>query len=202
MTARQITHDTSLDRLARWLSRVFHPFILSALTLFLTTYLDTQSFAMAVRWTFICAVVFLVPLFFYILAMVRRGRYSDTDVSIREQRHGLYLICGLCLLLMVAVFVLGSAPPISQVGLYAAVSATVISALINRFSKISVHAMMAAGGATMLFYLSLPIGIALGAAAACVSWSRVRLGRHTWRQVITGWTVAILCVVAVFYFYL
>ena len=202
MTARQITQDTSLDRLARWLSRVFHPFILSVLTLFLMTYLDTRSFALAARWTLICAVVFLVPLFFYILAMVRRGRYSDTDVSIREQRYGLYLICGLCLLLMVAIFVLCGAPLISQVGMYAAVSATVISALINRFSKISVHAMMAAGGATMLFHLSLPIGVALGAAAACVSWSRVRLERHTWRQVISGWIVAILCVVAVFYFYL
>ena len=184
--------------LAKWLSRVFHPFVLSVIALGLSVYLETGSWAQAALWSVICLAAFLLPFAVFVGVMVFAGRYSDLDVSIREQRHGLYIVAGVGLVLLVAIFTLGNAPLIGRTAAYAAVICTVVAAVVNRFSKISVHAMVAAGVAVVLFYLSALAGVVLAVPAALVGWSRVRLKRHTWFQVITGWSTAAACVIAVF----
>ena len=111
-------------------------------------------------------------------------------------------MAGVGLFLLVAVFTLGDAPVVSRVSIYAAVFSTAASAVFNRFSKISVHAMVAAGSAVALSYLSPLASLFLTAPAALVGWSRVRLKRHTWFQVIAGWSMAVVCVVVVFHLWL
>jgi membrane-associated phospholipid phosphatase len=187
--------------LAKWLSRVFHPFVLSVIALGLSVYLETGQWRQAALWASVCLAAFLLPFSILIMVMVCLGRYSDLDVSIREQRHGLYVVAGVGLILLVAIFTLGRAPFVGRVASYAAVICTVVAGVVNRFSKISVHAMVAAGVAVVLFYLSLLAGLILTVPAALVGWSRVRLKRHTWFQVIAGWSTAVACVVAVFHFF-
>jgi membrane-associated phospholipid phosphatase len=194
--------NTCNERLAQWLSRVFHPFVISMVALLLSIYLETSLLWEAVLWASVSLAVFLLPFSVFILVMVCAGRYSDLDVSIREQRHGLYLLAGVGLFLLVAIFTLGGAPLVSRVSIYAAVFSTAASAVFNRFSKISVHAMVAAGSAVALSYLSPLASLFLTAPAALVGWSRVRLKRHTWFQVIAGWGMAVVCVIVVFYLWL
>jgi membrane-associated phospholipid phosphatase len=193
---------TSSERLARWFSRVFHPFVMSVIALLLSIYLETGLLWEAVLWASVSLAVFLLPFSVLILVMVCAGRYSDLDVSIREQRHGLYLVGSVGLFLLVVIFTLGGAPLVSRVSIYAAVFSTAASALFNRFSKISVHAMVAAGSAAVLSYLSPLASLFLTAPTALVGWSRVRLKRHTWFQVVAGWSMAVVCVIVVFYFWL
>ena len=190
------------QRLAKWCSIAFHPFVMSVVALLLSIYLETGLLWQAVLWASVSLAVFLLPFSVFIFVMVRGGRYSDLDVSIREQRHGLYLVAGVGLFLLVAVFTLGDAPVVSRVSIYAAVFSTAASAVFNRFSKISVHAMVAAGSAVALSYLSPLASLFLTAPAALVGWSRVRLKRHTWFQVIAGWSMAVVCVVVVFHLWL
>ena len=189
------------EYLAKWLSRVFYPFVLSVIALGLSVYLETGSWTQSALWSSVCLAAFLLPFAVFLLVMVCVGRYSDLDVSIREQRHGLYVVAGVGLILLVAIFTLGKAPLVGRAASYAAVICTAVAAVVNRFSKISVHAMVAAGVAVVLFYLSLLAGLVLTVPAALVGWSRVRLKRHTWFQVITGWSTAVACVVAVFQFF-
>jgi len=189
-------------RLAGWISQVFHPFVLSVITLPLTIYLSTGMFWLALLWTVICAATLLLPLAIFILIMVKIGRYSDFDVSVREQRTGPYLVAGVGLILLLAASTFGKAPLIGRACIYAAILAAIVAAVINRFSKVSVHAMTAAGCAIVLLYLSLLAGLLMATAAAAVSWSRIPLKRHTLPQVITGWVVATASVVAVFQFFL
>ena len=47
--------------LAKWLSRVFHPFVLSVIALGLSVYLETGSWAQAAMWSPICLAAFLLP---------------------------------------------------------------------------------------------------------------------------------------------
>jgi len=190
------------DRIARWLSRIFHPFLIVIPTLFLAIYLDTGSLSAAVRWTAVSVALVIAPVSIFILVNLRTGRYSDAYVSIREHRHSLFLVGGACLLLLLTVLMLAAAPRIILACLYAAVIANAIGALINRFTKVSVHAAAMAGCATVLFSLSPPIGLALGTATLIVGWARVRARHHTLAQVITGWAIAIVCVTAVFALYL
>jgi membrane-associated phospholipid phosphatase len=201
MSDINLSENVRREYLAKWLSRVFHPFVLSVVALGLSVYLETGKWSQAALWAAICLTAFLLPFAVFVLIMVCVGSYSDLDVSVREQRHGLYVVAGVGLALLVAIFTLGDAPLIGRAGAYAAVICTVVAAVVNRFSKISVHAMVAAGGAVVLFYLSALAGLGLTVPAALVGWSRVRLKRHTWSQVIAGWSTAAACVVAVFHFF-
>jgi membrane-associated phospholipid phosphatase len=200
MNDANLSENGRREYLAKWLSRVFHPFVLSVIALGLSVYLETRSWAQAALWASISLAAFLLPFAVFVGVMVFAGRYSDLDVSIREQRHGLYIVAGVGLVLLVAIFALGNAPFIGRAGAYAAVICTAVAAVVNRFSKISVHAMVAAGVAVVLLYLSVLAGLVLAVPAALVGWSRVRLKRHTWSQVIAGWSTAVACVVAVFQF--
>jgi membrane-associated phospholipid phosphatase len=189
-------------RLAGWISSVFHPFILSLITLPLTIYLYTGLLGLAILWTAISTAALILPLATFIMIMVKIGRYSDFDVSTREQRTGPYLVAGGGLILLTTIIILGRAPLISRACIFAAILAAAAAAVINRFSKVSVHAMTAAGCAIVLLYLSLLAGLLMVTAAAAVSWSRIPLKRHTLPQVITGWIVATASVVAVFQLFL
>ena len=189
-------------RIAGWFSHVFHPFILSLITLPLTIYLYTGLLWLALLWTAISTAALILPLATFIMIMVKIGRYSDFDVSIREQRTGPYLVAGGGLLLLTAIIILGDAPLISRACIFAAILAAAAAAVINRFSKVSIHAMTAAGCAIVLLYLSLLAGLLMATAAAAVSWSRIPLKRHTLPQVITGWVVATASVIAVFQLFL
>jgi membrane-associated phospholipid phosphatase len=192
------TDGTRNHQLAKRLSQVFHPCTISIPSLLLAIYLETGKFLQAILWVSVFVAAFLIPFLLFIAMMVKKGRYSDLDVSIREQRHGLYVIAGVSLLLLLGTFTLGGAPPVGRACAYAAVVGTTLSAIFNIFSKISVHAMTTAGCAAVLFHQSPFIGLALAIASALVGWSRVYLRRHTWTQVICGWSMATICVVIVF----
>ena len=87
--------EVGQDRLARLLSNVFHPFLVSLITLILVIYLDGTAFLDAIKWTVIGFGIVILPLTIYLIINVRRGRYSDWSISIREQRHTIYVLAGI-----------------------------------------------------------------------------------------------------------
>jgi membrane-associated phospholipid phosphatase len=192
-----------MDQIAKWLSRVFHPFLVSVVTLILVIYLDGTIMLEAVKWTIIGFGIVILPLTLYLAINVRRGRYSDWSISIREQRYGIYLLAGLCFIILVFTFIWAGAPPIALACLYAALATVSLSALINRLAtKVSLHAVALAGCAAALFWVSTSLGIFLAIAALSVGWARVQLHHHTLVQVLLGWAIASGCTIATFTMYL
>jgi len=190
------------DLIARSLSRLFHPFIVVILTLFLAVCFATSSPVEALKWTAASVAIVILPLSIFIFTSVRRGQYSDLYVSIRKQRRSLYLVAGVCLILLLAFLILTGAPRIIVACLYAAVVANAVGAFVNRFSKVSVHAAAMAGSTAVLFSFSVPIGLAMAALTLVLGWARVRTEDHSLGQVIMGWAIAATCVWIVFGLYL
>ena len=191
------------ERAAQWLSRLFHPFVVTIPTLVLAIYLAGASPLAALGWTALAVATVIAPMVLWIAVSVHAGRYSDWDVSIREQRHSIYLVGGGCLVALLAVLTLAGAPAIVATCIYAAIATTVVGAAINyRLTKVSLHAATMAGCTTVLLTLSAPLGVALGLAALAVGWSRMRLDHHTSAQVILGWIVGAACTLTVFRLYL
>ncbi|MFQ5433942.1 MAG: hypothetical protein ACE5FD_03615 [Anaerolineae bacterium] len=123
--------------------------------------------------------IVILPLTLYLIFNVRRGHYSDWSISIREQRHTIYLITGVCFIILVTVFIWAGAPPIALACLYAALPTTVLAGAVNRLvTKISLHAVAMAGCA------------------------RMQLKRHTIPQTLLGWGIAAGSVMVVFSLYL
>ena len=181
--------------LATWLSRAFHPFIVSIVVLFLVQLLIGYSASESVLWTLLCFSVVILPTLVFILIRVRLGRYEDVDVSIREDRYLLYGLAGLCFVLLIILLALLGAPAIVQTTLQAALLSFIVSALFNRFvNKLSLHALTMAGCSMVLLFVSPFVGVVLAVVTLLVGWARLHLTRHTLAEVLGGWVVGAGCV--------
>jgi membrane-associated phospholipid phosphatase len=162
-------------RIARIISAVAHPFVLIPLTIALST--------RNLRWTATVAAVTILPMLLVIFWNVRRGVWSDMDVSRRDQRSSLYWVA-IPLLVLAAVFL--DVPRSSLRGMLAVAAILVAGLVGNRFLKTSVHMMLGTFCAVILTrvypwspVVSLPI-------LAALAWSRWRLERHTPTEIAVG----------------
>jgi membrane-associated phospholipid phosphatase len=122
----------------------------------------------------------------YILWLKRRGKVTDFDVYLREQRFWPYVFsisCGAISWLAMAFF---HAPRLMTIISGATVGQGLVMFLINQRWKISAHSAGIAGIAVLLWQIIGPSGAPILLVIPLVGWSRVRLGRHTLGQVIMG----------------
>lgn len=180
--------DTALPkpwdaRLAYLISQVGSPPVLSAAVMALLA--STLSAPGVWAWAGIHVALAILAPTVYLFRMVRRGQITDLDVQLREQRPKPLLFtigsAGLAELLLV----LGGAPSemvvvtgllwLQMVALYG----------ITLRWKISFHSAAAAGVAALVWALAGALLPVLGGVLA-VSWSRVRLRRHTVPQTVAG----------------
>ncbi len=206
---------SSSHRFARLVSAVVHPIVLPLLTLFVLSYragggtlagFRLDALARAASVVGIGTVVTAAPVALLVGIQVLRGRWTDADVSVRQQRYLLYPFGILWMLVLAALFIALGAPAAAIQATLALALTNLINGFINLRVKVSAHAATAALCATLLWLAAWPGALDLGAtwvagavsaAALLVGWSRVALRRHTVAQVVLGWAVGILAALAV-----
>ncbi len=165
-------------RLARALSAAGHPLVLIPLTVALTTG--------SLRAAAIIAATMTLPLAAFIAAQVRRGSWSDFDVSRRDQRSGLYAVVAVFLALGAVTLYLTGASPRMMRGLAATAVMLAVALLGNRILKTSMHLMFAAYCAVLVIRFYPWSALLVVPFVMAIAWSRLRLGRHTLAEVIVG----------------
>lgn len=121
----------------------------------------------------------------YVAHGLRKGRWADVDVSVREQRGGLYAVS----LLSTAAATLAfhfTGPPIGVRGSLIAFLLVLFSALVNLRLKISLHVAFAAYAAGIACGRRLDVLVVASLLALAIAWSRLVLRRHTLPEVIAG----------------
>ena len=127
----------------------------------------------------------------YSLLQVKRGRWSHVDASVPAERLHLNLFLAGLLLAAAAALWLSSRSLVLAAGLGTS-GAIVLAALgTSRRMKLSLHCAFGAYAAA-LPWPALSTLAALAALALAVGWSRLRLRRHTPREVIAGLAVGAL----------
>lgn len=168
----------SSTTLARGISVAGHPFVLIPLMI-----------AAATRnwvWAAVVGAGTILPLLAITIRNVRRGSWSDHDVSQHGQRLGLYRAAfPLLAVSAVLLYALDASPRMLR-GVAAAAVMLALGVAGNRFLKISLHMMTAGYCAVVIGRLYPQSAWALVLAAAAIAWSRRRLDRHTWAEVIVG----------------
>ena len=130
----------------------------------------------------------------------KRGRLADMDASIKEERTTPFLIssliylCGLILLIYYKINFIPAA------FWFCYISNIFIVVLINKFWKISVHAIGACGALAALFYTAGPAAFIFIFIPVLVGWSRVKLKFHTVPQVLAGAVLGFCSVYLQMYF--
>lgn len=186
------------DKLAEVVSYVFHPLLVVIPTLVIAMIRLGSTLGQAIFWTVLSIVIVNLPMALLLFWGVRSGKYSDASVSIREQRTSIYAVGGVCLVILLAVLIIGKAPVIIIACLISAVIATAIGYWVNRFTKLSLHSAAMAGCTAVLLWTAPLIGVIMAVFAPLVGWARIRLKHHTPVQILIGWMVSMICVFVVF----
>jgi membrane-associated phospholipid phosphatase len=152
----------------------------------LVVWASSPTPALAVLWGGIAAVFASVLPYALILRGVRQGRLSDKNISLRAQRIRFGVVAITSILLGLAVLAAFDAPA-EMVALLASIGVGVACGwVVTLWWKISVHAAIAAGAATVLLLVFGPALLAIWLLVALIAWSRVQVGDHTPAQVLAG----------------
>ena len=171
--------------LAQFFTEVLNPFVLVAALLIFVAWLTDPSWGQ----TAVVAVFFIsvVPLATS-LVMVRLGKATDKYIRHRTQRHTFYAITlGSILVGAVLTFLLDTSIEARWMLVFAVGTLVTVMA-INRWVKISMHALMAALCAVVFSagFAHLAALVLFLTVWAGVSWSRVFLSRHSLTEVLLG----------------
>jgi membrane-associated phospholipid phosphatase len=173
-------------QLARIVTEVFAPAPTVAALLVVVAWHTAATAADAVRWGLV-SVLFasLIP-FAYIVRGVRRRRFTDHHVGVREHRP-IVLVVGIASVLIGVMVLIVLGAPRDLVALVGSMAVGLISSmLVTLFWKISVHAAVTAGAAVVLVLVFGPPLTWLGLVVAVVAWARVAIGDHTPAQALAG----------------
>ncbi len=128
---------------------------------------------------------FLLPIVIF-LFMRRHDLVANRDATIKEERTLPYVV-GILLSLFAAGICYYSGASHISVALWLAYSGnTLLLILINKFWKISAHAIGSAAPLGLLFYLYGTPGLWLFVLVLIIGWARLKLRVHTPMQVAVG----------------
>jgi hypothetical protein len=177
----------TLQKVSKWVSVLLHPFIIAPVAVILVLYMDSGDIWLALRYAGLCAAIVIGPSLAFILVQLARRRYSDADVSIRSERHSLYIVGGLCMVACFGVLLWLGAPRLLMVLFITGFITIVLFAIITRvWLKLSIHAGTLASTAVVVAFYSLPLASFLALATLLVSWSRLTLRRHSLSETLAG----------------
>ncbi|GAB4210130.1 MAG: phosphatase PAP2 family protein [Roseiflexaceae bacterium] len=179
-------------------SRIFHPIILNICAFLIVGFHALPSRTAGLGWTVASLLVQVVPPTVFYTIRARQGAYSDEDVSDRHQRNELYLFALATVVIGTLVLLPFGLPRPFLALMLSALAIGLICALVNLVWKISIHGASIASTATVALLYSRELGVALWLCALLVAWARIRTRNHTPLQVLAGFAVAALVVLAVF----
>ncbi len=174
------------DRAARIISTIFVP---PSFTIIVFTYFafmfETDPFKRFIVISVALTFGFILHVFLF-LFFRRKGMLADMDASIKEERTLPFAIAVLFYLTGLFILIYEHVNIISIAFWFCYISNTIIIILINKYWKISAHAMGASGPlAAVVFAAGVP-GLWLAVIPAIVGWSRIKLKCHSLSQVLAG----------------
>ena len=185
---------------ARLLTEVLAPAPMAAALLVVIAWRSAPTTEAALVWASI-SILFasLIPIS-YVLHGVRRRRFSDRHVVVRQQRPVPLVVAIASVSIGLAVLSVVGAPRLLVALVGAMGVGLTVSLAVTLFWKMSIHTAVVAGAAVIMVLVFGQVWLVLVAVVALAGWSRVELGDHTPAQVIGGGVIGALVAAAVFPF--
>lgn len=178
--------------LAKIISVVLHPFIISSATfLIFLIYSDIPVFNRVVIMTVALIATVVFPML-HVISMKKRGDTISLDIPEREKRIYPFLLSILIYLIALGVLWLIRSPKPILILMWAYAFNTTVATIVTRYWKISIHGMALGGPVAALGIVISPAFYWLTPSALLILFSRVKLKAHTPAQVITGFILGFL----------
>lgn len=183
---------------AKFISIITSPILISGPLSYALIYKSTLDSAYSLGWTFI-ALVFAGLIAMFVYYGVKKGFFSDYDVSKREQRTPLFIFTAVISVFFFLIVILLNGPRIILISIAALILGIIASDVINTRIKASMHlavfvafafiAGLLYGGVFWIVLLFAPL----------VAWSRITLKRHTFAETIAGTLIGASLVLLIFF---
>lgn len=189
--------------LANIITAIFHPVPVAILGVYLIAYTGIKNPATALVWTGISA-LFAGLVVVFVLYGVKKGMFSNIDISKREQRVKAFPFVILVSVLFMLVVYVFSGPFYLILGSILFMVALVLLDLVNTKVKASIHVASVAALVTGLVFMLGVKGLPLYLLVPISGWARVLEKKHTVREVIAGsiagTALAVMSILIVQYF--
>ena len=186
MFERKLNTKSFSSKIARIISTVFIPPVnLLYLFFYLSIHFEVESFKSitVVLTAFIFGFVMPVSLFFYLR---RKNQISNVDTDIKEERQLPYLFSTLFAIISALILIYFDTSKISILAWISYTINTLILILINKYWKISAHAIGVAVPWAIILYTNPALFPIFMMIFLFVGWARIKLKVHTFAQVIAG----------------
>lgn len=171
--------------LARWLSIVFHPFVMVGVMVGMAAS-ARQTRGEALGSVAIVVLFTVVPVATLMVRQVRRGAWENVDASNRDERPILYLVGGVALAALLAYVTVLRPQSFMVRGVMATLGMVAVCAAATRWIKVSLHMAFGALAATALALMGSVVGYVLLAIIPALAWARLTLSRHTPPELALG----------------
>jgi len=174
------------NKFARIISTLFVPpsFTIIVYAIFAFT-LETETSKKILTFLIPFIFGFVLPIaMFFVLR--KKGKLVDQDASIKEERTFPFLIAIIFYLIGLVIMRNFNLNIISIAFWFCYISNTIITIFINKYWKISAHAMGASGSFAALLFVFGWIGLIMLLVVLLVGWSRIKLKCHSVSQVTAG----------------
>jgi len=172
-------------RLAKYISIVGHPFVTFSFFVIIVMF-ATEEFYKALLITFLLEGCLIIPNVIRNYIKTRKGEYTNFDVSVRTQRHSMYLFAMPLMLIIIAVLFYTGQSMNLCLGVLCGLILLLVSFIVNFFVKCSMHVALTIYLAFLIIPLNTMIGIIIIVFTGFIGWSRVELKRHTTKEVYVG----------------
>ncbi len=187
-----------MNLFARLISLISNPLFISIPMSYAIVFKSKEDFLYAIEWTFI-SLVFTIAIGLFVFYGVKKGIFSDFDISKRQERNAIFIFTILIGIIYFAVIFFLQGPRVLLLALAALLLGTLIADLINRKIKASIHI-------AVFSSFSIVVGILYGGIfwlipffTPLVAWSRIKLKRHHLSETIVGWFLGASLVLLLYY---
>lgn len=189
---------------AKGISRVMNPFLLSVVALLLVTYVGSSGLRVFFSWLLIVLFfVVVVPLAYIYIKSPRDGsgakRIQDPLVFFREHRREISVIGIVSALPCILLLIFLEAPPLLVATLVALLGTSLAVGLVNMFYRASYHLALVTTVvivAVLIWGQTFPSVLA---AILLVGWARYSLQQHTPSQLAAGFGLSVVIGAATLY---
>ena len=182
-----MTTDTGRPAVAHLVTEATAPAPTALLLLLAVAWHSSSNPLTGLLWGLVGVTFAAVLPFAFILAGVRRGRWSDHHVSEQQHRRAPLLVGIASVLVGLGLLWAGHAPRDLIALIAAMLVGLAVTLLLTLRWKISIHTSVIGGTAVIVgLVFGLPLFLVALPVVAVVAWSRVKLGAHSPAQVCSG----------------
>lgn len=188
-----------MKKVAGFISIIGHPLLTIPLFVVIILY-GSDGFSKATLNSSLIIGCIFIPIILWMYIKSKNGSYTNFDVSDQTQRKSLFWFAlPLLLLVTIILFATNQSKNLCISVLFALIL-LVISQVINLFVKSSLHVSFNIYLSSLVFTVNYKIGILVLLFTGLLMWSRVKLGRHSKKEVVVGMIVGILISLMMLYF--